>query len=101
MRTKIVDGKLDRLARLQPLQMINQQVVVDSVRMIEIRRIAIVERHVFKIAIVKILLDEDDLVSADRLQNPISNCRLTRAGAAADADDHDDKTPSSNSIGSL
>jgi hypothetical protein len=68
--------------------MIHQQIVVDRVRMIEIGRIAIVERHILKIAIVKILLDEDDFVSADRLQNPISDCRLARAGAAANAYDH-------------
>jgi len=56
--------------------------------MIEIGRIAIVERHVLKIAIVKILLDEDDFISTDRLQNAIRNCRLARASAAADTYDH-------------
>src|SRR5260370_37825019 len=47
--------------------MVGQQLVIDGVRMIEIRRVAIVQRHVLKIAIVQILLDENDFVSADEV----------------------------------
>ncbi len=71
MGAKIVDRKLDRFAGVQFLQMIDQQFVVDRVRMIEVGRIPIVQRHVLEIAIIKILLDENDFVGTDRLQDAI------------------------------
>ena len=52
VRAKVVYGKLNRLARAQFLQMVGQQLVIDGVRMIEVRHVPIVQRHVLKIAIV-------------------------------------------------
>src|SRR4029077_16754801 len=71
MGAKIVDGKFDRFTSVQLLKMIDQQLLVDRIRMIEVRRIPIVQRHVLEIAIVKILLDENHFVRADRLQDAI------------------------------
>ena len=75
MSAKIVDGKLDRFARVQFLQMIDQQFIVDRVRMVEVGRIPIVQRQVLEIAIVKILLDENYFVGADRLEDAIRDRR--------------------------
>jgi hypothetical protein len=44
--------------------------------MIEVGRIPIVQRHVLEIAIVKILLDENDFVGADRLEDAIRDRRF-------------------------
>src|SRR5215831_3650362 len=76
VRFEIIDWQFDRLPGIQLLQMIDQQFVVDRVRVIEVRRVTIVERHVFQITIVKILLDEDDFIRAHRFQNAIRYRRL-------------------------
>src|SRR5437870_6542457 len=71
VRAKIVDGKLDRLACVQLLQMIDKELVINGIRMIEVCRVAIIQRHVLQIAIIKILLNEYDFVRAHRLENSI------------------------------
>ena len=76
MRPEIVYRQLNRLACIQFLQVIDQQFVVNRVRVIEICRVAVVERHVFQIAVVKILLNEDDFIGAHRFEDPIRNRRL-------------------------
>ena len=44
--------------------------------MIEVRLIAVIERHVFQVAVVKILLDEDDFVGTNGFENRVRNRRL-------------------------
>src|SRR5207244_12304742 len=73
VRAKIVDGKLDRLACVQLLQMIDQELVINGIRMIEVGRVAIIQRHVLQIAIIKILLNESDFVRGNRLKNSITD----------------------------
>src|SRR5205823_4188759 len=71
VRAKVINGKFYRLAGIQLFEMINQQLVIDGVGMIEVRRVAIVQRHVFQIAVIKILLNEDDFVGAYGFEDPI------------------------------
>ena len=77
MRAEIVNGQLYRLARIELLEMINQQIAVHRVGMIEIRRVAIIQRHIFKIAVIQILLDKNDFVSADGFQYAIGDRSFT------------------------
>ena len=53
--------------------MIDQQIIIERVRMIEVSRVPIVQRHVLEIAIVKVLLDEDYFVCTDRFQDAIGD----------------------------
>ncbi len=56
--------------------------------MIEVSNLTIVERQVFDISVVRVLLYEDHFVGADGFENAISNSRLSRTGPATDAYDH-------------
>src|SRR4051812_35981636 len=56
--------------------------------MVKIRLMPLVQRHVGKIAVIRILLDEHDIFGADRLDDLLGDGRLPRACPAADADDH-------------
>src|SRR4051812_4591660 len=47
MRFEIVNWKLNRLAGVKLLQMIDEQFVIDGIRVIKVRRVAIIERHIF------------------------------------------------------
>ena len=76
MGAKIIDRKFDRFVRVQTLEMIYQEIVIKRVRMIEVRRVPIIQRHVFQIAIIDVLLNEDDFVGAHRFQNAIGDRSL-------------------------
>src|ERR1051326_8264810 len=68
--------------------MIYQQVVIYCIRMIEVRRVPIIERHVLQVAIVKILLNEDDFIGTHRFENSICDRCLAGTSATTNADDH-------------
>ena len=53
-----------------------EAVGVIGVRVIEVGGVTIIQRHVFQVAVVKILLDEDDFVGTNRFENPVRNRRL-------------------------
>ena len=76
MCPEIVNRKFNWFARIQLFQMIDQQLVIDRVRMIKVCRVTIIERHVHQIAVVQILLDKNNLVSPDRFEYPIRYRRL-------------------------
>src|SRR5262249_14989777 len=65
MRTKVVNRKLDHLAGIQLFEMLDQQFVIDRIGMIEVRRATIIQRHVLQVAIIKVLLNEDDFICSD------------------------------------
>jgi len=56
--------------------------------MIEVGDLAEVERKVFEITVVRILLNENYFPGANGLENAIGNSCLTRTSAAADANYH-------------
>ena len=73
MGAEIVNRKFDRFARIQTLEMIDQEIVIERVRMIEVRSIPIIQRHILQIAIIEVLLNKDDFVGAHRFQNAIGD----------------------------
>src|SRR6266700_7227768 len=81
VRAKVVDRQFDRLAGPQFLQVINQQLVVESIGMIKVGLITIIQRHVLEIPVVQILLNEKHLVRAHRRKYAIRDRRLSRSGA--------------------
>ena len=56
--------------------------------MIEVDGVAIIERQVFQVAIVRVLLNENHFARADRFKNAIGDRRLARTRAAANTDNH-------------
>ena len=56
--------------------------------MVKVCLVTLVERHVGEIAIVRILLDQHDVLGADRLDYRPRDRRLTRTCSAANADYH-------------
>src|SRR6476620_6052259 len=48
----------------------------------------LVERHVRKVAVIRVLLDEHHILDAYRLHDRSRDRRLSRASTSADADDH-------------
>jgi hypothetical protein len=48
---------------------INKQIRIDRIRMIEIRLMALIKRHIGKISIIRILLDQNYFPGADSLDD--------------------------------
>src|SRR6266567_9013137 len=55
--------------------------------MIKVGQLAIVKRQVFQVAVIRILLNENDVFGAHGFEDAIRNRSLARPGAAADTDD--------------
>ena len=88
MRLKIIKRHLDRQSLLQTQQMINKHVAVERVRMIEICLLTLVERHIGKIAVIRILLDKHHFSRTDRFDNSSGYRRFPRPSSAANSDYH-------------
>src|SRR4030095_6882842 len=81
VRFEIVERQIDRLACLQLAHVVNQKIVVQRIRMIEIRDLAVIEREVFKIAVIRILLNKNYLIRTNRFENSVSNSCFSRTGS--------------------
>ncbi len=58
--------------------MVDEQIVVERVGMIEIRNLPVVERQIFQIAVIRILLNENDFTGLDCFQDAVCYRRLAR-----------------------
>src|SRR6185369_3709706 len=85
---EVVERQLNRLACFQTSHMIDEQFVVERVRMIEICHATEIERHIGEVAVVGVLLDENYFTGADRFKNAICNRGLSRSSSTRDADYH-------------
>src|SRR6266496_991210 len=81
MCLEIVDWQFNRLARFQPANVLDEQIVIERVGMIEVSDLPIVERQIREVAIIRVLLNEDYFARLDRFQNAVRYCCLTRSGA--------------------
>ena len=60
---------------------------VQRVQVIEVGEPAKIQGQVLKIAVIRILLNEDDILGVDCIENAIGYGGFARSGAAANADD--------------
>jgi hypothetical protein len=67
---------------------IYEQLVINSVGMIEISALADVERQILQIAVIGVLLNENDFAGTDRLKNSVGDGRLAGARTSGNSDYH-------------
>src|SRR6185503_12902047 len=65
MRLEVVERQFNRFARPQPSHVIHEQLVVERVRMIEVRNTSVIQRKIGEVSVIGVLLNEDDFVGAD------------------------------------
>ena len=82
---EIVDRALDALARAQCLEVLDEQVRLERVRMVVVDVLALLKRDVVVCLVVVIVVDDRDAVPEMRLE-PVRECGLARARAARNAD---------------
>ena len=83
----VVYRAVDGAAGLQFLQMVDQQGVVEGVRMIVVQLAAFLERQVIVALVVAVVRDQAYFVLAELLFQPQGKGGLATAGTACDADD--------------
>src|SRR5687767_4533493 len=88
VRLEIAERQVNRFTCLEFSNVMNQQLVIESVRVIKISDLAIVEREVLDVTVVRVLLNEDHFAGTNRFQNAVSHCSLARSGASAYANYH-------------
>src|SRR5262249_22034997 len=84
----VVDRLLYRLPGPEGFDVIDQQVYIEGVRVIEVDSVPQLDRHIAEVAIIGILLQIDNVRSADRLYNPMSNGCLPRSRPTGNSDHH-------------
>src|SRR5438034_899894 len=67
------------------IDVVDEKVVVNCIRMIKVGQLAIVKRQVFQVAVIRILLNENDVFGAHGFEDAIRNRSLARTGPAANA----------------
>src|SRR5262245_64939289 len=88
MRLVVVDRLVYRLARAECLDVIDQKIDVESIRMIEVDVVAQLDRHIAQVAIIGILLQVDYTRWADRLNYPVSDCGFPGPRSSGYPDQH-------------
>ena len=83
----IVHGAVDGAARLQLLQVLDEQVVVERVRVVIVQLAALCKGQFIVALVVAVVGDQTHLVLPEPLLEPVSQRGLAAARAACDADD--------------
>ena len=64
--------------------MIDEQVVIECVRMVKVCNLAKVERQVLEVSVLLILLNENDFTRLNCFQNAVGDCGLARTCPTGD-----------------
>jgi len=64
---------------------VDEQVVIERVGMIEVSKLAIVQRQILEITVIGILLNEDNFARPNGFQDAVCYRSLTRSGPAGNA----------------
>src|SRR5215467_111693 len=84
----VIDGLLNCFAGLQRLDVVDQKVDIERVRMIEIDMMAQVDGHIAQIAIIGVLLQIDHARGTDRLYDSMGDGSFSGSGSSSDSDHH-------------
>ena len=77
MAGEVVERHLDRLAGLEVLKVPDQQGSLEGVGVVVVERGALFESQVVAIAVVTVVLEDDDVFRAQAVYNPADDSRLT------------------------
>ena len=86
------------MARLQLLQVLDQQIVVEGVRMVVVQFAALCKGQFIVALIIAVVRDEPDFILAEALLEPIRQRGLAAAGTARNADDQIVHVPRSSRL---
>ena len=84
---EVVHRQFDRAAGPQLVQVSDEEVGLERVRVVVVEGGALLEPKVVAVAIVAVVLEHDDLLGSQALDDLPDDGRLARAGSAGDADD--------------
>src|ERR1043165_1708674 len=88
VRLEVIKWQLNRFTHLQASHVIDEQFVVERVRMIEVCEAAVIERQIGEVAVVGVLLDENYFAGADRFKDAIRDGGLSRSRSTRNANYH-------------
>ena len=88
MLREVIDRLLDCMSCLELLELCNQELVLEGIRMVVVELRALLEGHIVMGTVVGVLGDDRDLV-AEALGDGVRDCRLARTCAACHADNGD------------
>lgn len=94
----IVHGAVDGAARFQLLQVLDEQVVVERVRVVIVQLAALCKRQFIVALVVTVVGDQTHLVLPEPLLEPVSQRGLAAARAACDADNQIVHVPKSSCL---
>lgn len=94
----IVHGAVDGAARLQLLQVLDEQVVVERVRVVIVQLAALCKGQFIVALVVAVVGDQTYLVLPEPLLEPVSQRGFAAARAACDADDQIVHVPKSSRL---
>ncbi len=77
MRLKIVEWQVNMSPGLEGSDMFYKQVIVDCIGMVEINGFSEIQWKLVQIAVIRILLQKDDITRANRLENFVCDSCLT------------------------
>ena len=78
---------MDGPPRLQLLQVLNEQVGIECIRMVEIELLPFLKRHIIMGLVVKVVAEQDNVIAQGIFQL-VGQSGFTRSGTAGDSDDN-------------
>ncbi len=84
---EVVDRELDRPAGPELVQVVDEEVRLERIRMIVIERGTLLEPQIVAVTVVPIVLEDDDLLWTETVDDVPHDGRLAGAGSARHADD--------------
>ena len=84
---EVVDRELDRPVGPELVQVVDEEVRLERIRMIVIERGTLLEPQIVAVTVVPIVLENDDLLWSEAVDDVPDDGRLAGAGSARHADD--------------
>jgi hypothetical protein len=73
------------MARLQPPDVMDEKIVVQSIRMIEIGGLPKIKGQIFKVSVIRVLLDKDHVLGIHGFENAFRNSGFSGPGPTRDS----------------
>src|ERR1700737_2631146 len=87
MRGEVVDRDLDGCSLAQHVEVTDEQLALERIRMIEVDLVPLLRVQTLEAAVIRIMRNPLDAMRADPVVDRLGDCRFSRSGPAGDADD--------------